>query len=264
MGSPKFRAFFHSPASIFVLFFSLSLGILSFFFSLSGVSSRVIFSLSGCLFVSFFLSLGIFSCLFFLSLRVFSCHFGGVLVCRDPQLCAFSPSGCRVKAPGGLPWDCAAVTSCVVQLSLFFFCTHDNERTRASSLWVVLPPHPSFCRCCCPILVWGRAAFSCPFGVLLSPSPSWWCCLPPTIFGWCCLHLFTCRWCCFTRLVWSGAALPPPLGGAAAPPPFERNYCKKQFNSIKSDYISREPIETKFHQNKLKNRINFNKHQFGV
>ena len=67
------------------VFFSLSLslslwGVFScLFFSLWG-SSRVFFSLSG----------------------VFSWNFGGVLVGRDPQMCAFSLWGCRVKAPGGL------------------------------------------------------------------------------------------------------------------------------------------------------------------
>ena len=87
-GGPKISRFsFPSPAPIFVLFFSL------------WGSSRVFFSLSGGLLVSFFLSLG-----------VFSWNFGGVLVGQDPQMCAFSPSGCRVKAPGGLqaagvsPW----------------------------------------------------------------------------------------------------------------------------------------------------------------
>ena len=83
-----FFFFFSSPAPIFV-----------FFFSLWG-SSRVFFSLSGGLLVSFFLSLW----------GVFSWNFGGVLVGQDPQMFAFSPSGCRVKAPSGLqaaevrPW----------------------------------------------------------------------------------------------------------------------------------------------------------------
>ena len=61
---------------------------------------------------SFLLSLGIFSCLFFslrVSSRVFFPLSGGLLVefwwCfgrSGPQMCLFSPSGCRVEAPGGL------------------------------------------------------------------------------------------------------------------------------------------------------------------
>ena len=69
VGAQNFALFFLSPTSIFILFFSLS----------------------GCLLVSFFFSLG-----------VISWNFGGVLVGRDPQMCFFSPSGCRVEAPGGL------------------------------------------------------------------------------------------------------------------------------------------------------------------
>ena len=73
---------------------------MSFFLSL-GVFSCLFFSLWGSSRV-FFLSLwGIFSCLFF-SLGVFSWNFGGVLVGRDPQMCAFSPSFCRGENPGGL------------------------------------------------------------------------------------------------------------------------------------------------------------------
>ena len=72
-----------------------------FFFSRSHFHSFFSLSLSWDLFVSFFFSLGVFSCFFSLS--------GGLLVefwlCfedRGPQMCLFSPSGCRVEAPGGL------------------------------------------------------------------------------------------------------------------------------------------------------------------
>ena len=39
---------------------------------------------------------------FSLSLGVFSWNFGGVFECRDPQMCTFGFSGCRVKPPGAL------------------------------------------------------------------------------------------------------------------------------------------------------------------
>ena len=63
---PKFRAFF-SPAPMFALFLSLWL------------SSRVFFPLSGGLLVEFWWC------------------FGG----SGPQMCWFSPLGCRLEAPGG-------------------------------------------------------------------------------------------------------------------------------------------------------------------
>ena len=68
---------------------------ISRFFSLFHSHFRFFFSLS--------LSLcRVFSCFFFLSLGVFSRNFGGVFERRDPQMCTFGLSGCRVKAPGGL------------------------------------------------------------------------------------------------------------------------------------------------------------------
>ena len=75
---PKFRAFFPSPAPIFILFFSLW-----------GYS---------CV---FFLSPGVFSCLFS-SLWRSSRGFWSCLGRSGPQMCLFSPLGCRVEGPGGL------------------------------------------------------------------------------------------------------------------------------------------------------------------
>ena len=89
-GEPKISRFFFPLPPPFSFFFSLSGDLLVFFFSLSGGLLMSFFSLSGGLLVSFFLPLG-----------VFSWNFGDVLVGRDPQMCALSPSGYRVKAPGG-------------------------------------------------------------------------------------------------------------------------------------------------------------------
>ena len=93
-------------AQNFALFSVSRTHVHSFFLSLQG-SSRVFFSLGvfSCLFVS----LGrVFSYLFFSLWGVCSWNFGGVLVGPDPEMCAFSPSGCRVKAPQ--PKQAIAVT----------------------------------------------------------------------------------------------------------------------------------------------------------
>ena len=80
VGCPKFRAFFSFSSSHFDSFFSLSGDLLVSFFLSLRVSSRVFFPLSGGLLVEFWWCFGR----------------------SGPQMCLFSPSGCRVEAPGGL------------------------------------------------------------------------------------------------------------------------------------------------------------------